>query len=84
MTKEAFEAPDDCKCLVLMDQVEVLALRINTERASRYNGVVSLFTHMCSKMPQLTAFVAVGTINEFTKVPHEEYTLLIVEHWGKV
>jgi len=78
VTAAAFNAQQDCACLVLLDQTELLVKQTLDQRSS-LGGSRSRFTEVCSQFPQQMAVYCTGTINMQVDLPAEEYTRLVIK-----
>ena len=78
VTAAAFNAQQDCACLVLLDQTELLVKQTLDQRSS-LGGSRSRFTEVCSQFPQQMAVYCTGTINMQVDLPAEEYSRLVIK-----
>eukprot|EP00438_Fugacium_kawagutii_P012612 Skav205509 [mRNA] locus=scaffold231:172768:176125:- [translate_table: standard] len=78
VTAAAFNAQQDCACLVLLDQTELL-VKQTLDQQSSLGGSRSRFTEVCSQFPQQMAVYCTGTINMQVDLPAEEYTRLVIK-----
>ena len=78
VTAAAFNAQQDCACLVLLDQAELLVQQ-RLDQQSSLGGSRSRFTEVCSQFPQQMAVYCTGTVNIQLDLPAKEYTRLFVK-----
>ena len=77
VTAAAFNAQQDCACLVLLDQTELL-VKQRLGQPSSFGGSRSRFTEVCSQFPQQMAVYCTGTVNIQLDLPAAEYTRLYI------
>lgn len=77
VTAAAFNAQQDCACLVLLDQTELL-VKQSLDQPSSLGGSRSRFTEVCSQFPQQMAVYCTGTVNIQLDLPAAEYTRLYI------
>ena len=78
VTAAAFNAQQDCACLVLLDQAELLVQQ-RLDQPSSLGGRRSRFTEVCSQFPRQMAVYCTGTLNMQVDLPAEEYTRLFIQ-----